>query len=161
VGSAGSSTLIEHWNGSKWRIVPSPDGPSAPSTLSALTALSANDVWAVGSSDSATLVEHWNGTTWSVVQSPNGDLPESYLAGVAGLSTNDVWAVGGSYDPISGIGPAISLHWDGSNWTRMATPNPDPDYDFLAGVTRVPTAQTIWAVGGAGGKTLALRTGTP
>jgi hypothetical protein len=161
VGGAGKSTLVEHWDGSKWRVVPSPNGSSGSSVLSAVTALSANDVWAVGSTESGTLTEHWNGTSWSVVPSPNGDLPESYLGGVAGFSANDVWAVGASYDPISGSGPTLSLHWDGSSWTRMATPSPDPDYDFLVGITRVPAAQTIWAVGGAGGKTLALRTGPP
>jgi hypothetical protein len=161
VGNAGNSTLVEHWNGMRWRIVPSPNG-SGPSALAAVTAISANDIWAVGASEEGgTLTEHWNGTAWSVVPSPDGDLPESYLSGVAALAGNDVWAVGASYDPISGGGPTLSLHWDGSKWVRAVTPSPDPDYDFLGGATRVPGAQTIWAVGGAGGKTLALRAGQP
>ena len=44
--SDGTKTLIQHWDGAAWTIVPSPNA-DAPSTLAAVDALSANDAWAV------------------------------------------------------------------------------------------------------------------
>ncbi|HLJ81535.1 MAG TPA: hypothetical protein VKT52_08625, partial [Ktedonobacterales bacterium] len=40
-------TLIEHWNGTSWSIVPSPNPPSAYSEveLDGVFALAANNVW--------------------------------------------------------------------------------------------------------------------
>jgi hypothetical protein len=44
-----SDTLIEHWNGSKWSIVPGPN-PSALNVnyLTSVAAISTNNIWAVG-----------------------------------------------------------------------------------------------------------------
>jgi len=47
VPGLGITTLIEHWNGSAWSIVPSPT-PGAYPTLNAVAARSASDVYAVG-----------------------------------------------------------------------------------------------------------------
>src|SRR5438067_13841077 len=41
-------TLIEHWNGASWRVVPSPNVPSFNNVLSGVAAVSGKDVWAVG-----------------------------------------------------------------------------------------------------------------
>jgi hypothetical protein len=43
-----TQTLIEHWNGTKWSIFPSPT-PGTNGGLSAVAASSAHNVWAVGS----------------------------------------------------------------------------------------------------------------
>jgi hypothetical protein len=54
--ATGFRTLIEHWNGSQWSVVPSPN-PGAPSTdndLSGLAVISASNAWAVGRSSTAT-----------------------------------------------------------------------------------------------------------
>src|SRR5450432_2106573 len=71
-----SRNLIEHWNGTQWSIVRSPNAGPTVNILTAVAVVSANDVWAAGYSSSnttySTLVEHWNGTKWSVVPSPNG-----------------------------------------------------------------------------------------
>lgn len=159
VGGAGNSTLVEHWNGTSWKIVPSPDGPSGPSALRSVAAASKNDVWAVGSSGDETLIEHWNGSSWSVVPSPNGDLDETELTGVAALSGRNAWAVGASYDSISGSGPAISLRWNGTAWTPVATPNPDPGYDWLSAIAAVPSTHVVWAAGSAGDRTMTITAG--
>jgi hypothetical protein len=47
VPGLGITTLIEHWNGSAWSIVPSPT-PGAYPALNAVAARSASDVYAVG-----------------------------------------------------------------------------------------------------------------
>jgi len=41
-------TLTEHWNGTAWSVVASPNVGSANNTLLAVAAVSTTDVWAVG-----------------------------------------------------------------------------------------------------------------
>ena len=68
--AAGSvqQTLIEHWNGTSWSVVSSPNPGSSP-VLSGVAATSATNAWAVGNSGfNQTLVRAWNGTKWSVVE---------------------------------------------------------------------------------------------
>ena len=48
------STLIEHWNGSRWSVVPSPNPSSSVNMINAVAAVSANDVWAVGTAPTPT-----------------------------------------------------------------------------------------------------------
>ena len=67
-------TLIEHWDGTMWSIIPSPNsGPTADDVLDGVAAISTNNVWAVGSSMNTgstpgqSLIEHWDGVQWSVV----------------------------------------------------------------------------------------------
>ena len=43
-----AKTLVEHWNGSEWTVVPTPN-PYPADGLYGIAAVSANDVWAVGS----------------------------------------------------------------------------------------------------------------
>jgi hypothetical protein len=53
VGHATPGPLIQHWDGSSWQVVPSPDLGLAPEQLASLTdvsALSTDDAWAVGRS---------------------------------------------------------------------------------------------------------------
>jgi len=98
----GPETVIEHWDGTSWTIVASPNIPSsnATSILNGIAAVSANDIWAVGdftdSSGTHTLTEHWDGTSWSIIPSPNGTGAASALGGVAATSSGTVVAVGAS-----------------------------------------------------------------
>src|SRR2546428_452359 len=69
-------TLIEHWNGTSWAIVASPNASTTGNNvLSAVACASASECWAVGShvngNVSQTLLEQWNGTSWAIVASPN------------------------------------------------------------------------------------------
>src|SRR4051812_20260516 len=86
---------MEHWNGTSWSVVSSPNvGYYVNNELRSVAAESANDVWAVGYTDNGTLIEHWNGTSWLVVSSPNVGMYENYLYGIGGASGNSMWAVG-------------------------------------------------------------------
>ncbi|HLJ35922.1 MAG TPA: hypothetical protein VKU38_19850, partial [Ktedonobacteraceae bacterium] len=64
--------LIEHWDGSSWKVVASPTFEHG-GQFDGIAATSANDIWAVGygSKQLLTLIEHWNGSTWTIVKSPN------------------------------------------------------------------------------------------
>jgi len=44
------TTLTEHWNGTKWSLVPSVNPTNTADTLLAVTTVTANDAWAVGHS---------------------------------------------------------------------------------------------------------------
>lgn len=105
----GIHTLIEHWDGQQWSIVPSPDGKTGANALNELqsvAAVSAQNVWAVGytglsqNQDGGTtvgsqsaLVEHWDGHAWSVVQLP-ASFHASLLSKVVASPNGDVWALG-------------------------------------------------------------------
>jgi hypothetical protein len=146
-------TLILHWNGKKWAVVPSPSPTSSFNVLFSVGAVSASDVWAVGNRSSSsdpnthrTMIQHWNGTKWSVVSSPNQGTDSNALGSVTIISAKDIWAVGDYYN---GSFPYLTLteHWNGTNWAVVASPNVGTDENTLLSVTGVPETQNVWAVG--------------
>src|SRR5215831_14596055 len=46
--SGGRQALTEHWNGSSWTVLPSPDPGTVDSVLTSVHVVSAANVWAVG-----------------------------------------------------------------------------------------------------------------
>ena len=137
-------TLTEHWNGSVWSRVASPNVLKGMNgdELSSVAAVSPQDVWAVGYSSAAydqALVEHWNGTRWSIVAAPD-PAPEVRLLGVTAISATDIWAVG-NYASQSDSGSLIE-HWDGSSWSVV----PNPAKGILFSIS-AHTATDIWAAG--------------
>jgi hypothetical protein len=113
--------LIEHWNGRRWSLVPSPDPGPGFVQLSGVSAVSATDVWAVGARNGHTFTAHWNGSSWQIVPSPDGARPSSRLLAVAAIAPDDVWAVG-STDGASQSDVLVE-HWDGSAWSVVAAPD--------------------------------------
>jgi hypothetical protein len=92
-------TLIEHWNGTSWKQVTSPNpGGSDGNILEAVAATSSTNAWAVGDygTKDQTLIEHWNGRAWKQATSPNpgGSSNSNILHGVAATSSTNAWAVG-------------------------------------------------------------------
>ena len=143
--SNSSQTLIEHWNGSNWSIVKSPNRASQ-NGLNGVAAVTANNIWAVGSSSNTsnsaqTLIEHWNGSTWSIVKSPSPGSGVVSLSDVAVVSTNNVWAAGSSNTSST----TLIEHWNGTGWSVVKSPNPG-SVDLLLGIAVVST-NNIWAVG--------------
>jgi hypothetical protein len=141
-------TLIEHWDGSQWTVIPSPnvDG-SFQNALTGIAVIDANDIWAVGytlTGNYQTLTEHWDGSQWSIVPSPNvGDYGNG-LSGVTALASNDVWAVGSSNNYTN----TLVLHWDGSSWGVVSTPISSVygQASSLGSISAVSPTD-IWAVG--------------
>jgi hypothetical protein len=140
-------TLVEHWDGTAWRIVASPSGAGVQAGLLSVAAVSSTDVWATGNSGSATLIEHWDGTAWTVVPSPTppGTL-DNPLAGVAIVSAHDIWAVGNSEDGTTGSPSTLTEHWDGTSWSIIASPSPGSQAG-LSGVAADRSSGQTWAVG--------------
>lgn len=141
--SSFSQTLTEHWNGTSWSVVKSPDGGS-PDELLAVTATAQNDVWAVGEDSTYTgLIEHWNGNIWSLVANPARGL-EDYLYAVSASAANDVWAVG--YTLVNTVYKTLVEHWNGSKWSIVRDLNPGIANDMLNAVDAI-SANDVWAVG--------------
>jgi hypothetical protein len=168
VGARGDRlTLIEHWNGVSWRIIPSPspapsDGyPVKNDSLWGVAAVSRNDVWAVGelglSSGFATLIEHWNGRQWTVVPSPNPAPPASgfdELFAVTAGAGHAPLAVGLRYTLTTDPRPLVE-EWNGQRW--VAQPVLPHTTAELGAVTAVSRTQ-VWAVGtNLAGQPLILR----
>jgi hypothetical protein len=152
VGGGGRDhSLIEHWNGTRWRAVPIPDPPGAD-FLHKVAVVSANDVWAVGTYapnlQTLPLAMHWNGATWSIVPVPAHPTLSTVLTDVVALASNDVWAVGSAFDPtIPSRSRTFIVHWDGRVWTRIISPDTGRfNADGFATVTAI-APNDIWAVG--------------
>ncbi len=66
-GISSFPRAIEHWNGKRWKALPSPNPPSGYlNLLWAASATSRDNIWAVGTTDyGSTLIVHWNGAAWS------------------------------------------------------------------------------------------------
>jgi hypothetical protein len=109
---AATLTLIEHFDGTSWALVPSPNvrsnSANQSNRLLGLTAKSADDIWAFGSYFAAdgsghqmTLLLHWDGISWTIVSSPSptkeGFPCDLLWTGVVS-SPGDVWILGSVHD---------------------------------------------------------------
>jgi hypothetical protein len=87
-------------------------------------------------------------------QTPNPGVYGNIIWSISALGTREAWAVGGKATQSSN--DTLALHWNGTSWTAVATPNPEvqcEDGDImwagqaLTGVSGV-SANDVWAVGG-------------
>jgi hypothetical protein len=159
---AVSRTLIEHWDGRRWTIVPSPNVRSGHGAtndiLFSISGSRPDDVWAVGSWGSLArgyggggdhaLALHWNGQRWALSATPALS-HRTLLSGVL-AQAGGAWAVGDH-----GLQPdqqTLAERWDGTHWTVV----PSPSGFALAAVSTSADGET-WAVGSNGKHTLAAR----
>ena len=144
-------TLIEHWNGTSWHVIASPNPKAFSTALFGIAALSATNIWSMGVAvdlhgSSKTLIEHWNGTQWSIVSTPDPGAYSDGLGSVAALSSNDIWSVGSFSSTKFGLSQTLTEHWDGKQWNVVPSPNIGTLGDGLESVTAI-SPQDIWAVG--------------
>ena len=141
-GDGEELTLAEHWNGSKWKVVPTPNPYSGSiqdaDELYGVQALSSSDVWAVGDAESPThkiygLVERWDGSTWSTAPAPRG------VTSSISLTSDSLGWVAGSF------GPKPAARWNGTSWKPQPTPLGSNGW-FYDVLTQSKTS--AWAVGG-------------
>lgn len=142
-------TLAEHWNGSTWRAVPTPDPGRAGDHLYAVDAVGPDDVWAVGQRlgtwPDTGLVEHWDGTRWTVVTLPGDPGASELLDGVAVAADGTVYAVGEADNTADGGQPLVEAYVNGT-WHRASIRFPHGSrWSVLTGVAVVNG--TAYAVG--------------
>src|SRR5437764_1321166 len=64
-------------------------------------------------------------SAWTLVATPNpaGAGANNFLFDVAARSRTDAWAVG-EFASLGAVDETLALHWDGSRWAHVTTPNP-------------------------------------
>ncbi|HYS39249.1 MAG TPA: hypothetical protein VEO01_26840, partial [Pseudonocardiaceae bacterium] len=133
------STLVEHFDGHRWTVVPSPNPGAAGDHLYGVAAASADDVWAVGQRSDKPLVEHWDGRRWTVVGVPGVGV----LDAVA-VQGNDVWAVGQTDDAAHQAHPLV-LRRVGTDWTAAIPAGIGAPFSNVTGVA--VAGGTAWLAG--------------
>jgi len=142
--------FAEHFDGSRWTVVPVPAPGSGATYLRGVNGSSSTDVWAVGyqttrSGAQQSLIEHYDGHAWSIIPSPNPTSFAVYLSSIASAGPNNVWAAGYYLDD-AGVYRTLAERWDGSSWTIVATPNAGNGDNALNGLAATGS-NDIWAVG--------------
>lgn len=134
---ATNAPIAEHWNGSAWRIVPT---PARLGSLAAVEALSSTDVWAVGEdfTTGGPLFEHWNGSAWRVFPVPNPfPAVETSVVDVERVpGTGRLWAVG----------EGVAFQFAHGTWTFSQMPG----FAAVDSLT-IPAQRDVWAVGSSAG----------
>jgi hypothetical protein len=163
--SGVNRTLIEVWNGTSWKVVPSPNNGTGPNVLSGVACPTSTFCVAVGDLQKGgidrTLIEMWNGSVWKAASTPNHSKLGNSLSAVSCTSASSCTAVGASVD-VDHFSRTLVESWDGSSWKLVASPNNGTSGNALTGVA-CPSASACYAVGtlgagkdGQGGKPATL-----
>jgi len=125
-----------------WSPMPMPG--AAGNGLASVSASSTMDVWAVWKA-----VYHWNGIAWTQVPAPgygHADpmgYADTLLAAVAAVAPGNAWIVGNT--SFLGTPQTLVEHWDGSQWSVIASPVITGGSGFEA--VAALNANDAWAVG--------------
>jgi len=156
-------TLAERWNGTAWRIQPTPNPPGAQGAAldggvactgpSACTAVGAR--YDSAGNPVATLAERWDGVTWHIVPSPS-PAGGGELRAVSCAAPSACTAVG-----TSNSGTTLAERWNGTRWRIQPTPNPAAGFQIALDGVACPARRFCTAVGDYGvngtGLTLGLQ----
>jgi hypothetical protein len=153
VGSEGTSTsvksVIEHWNGSKWTRMASPNAATGSNNLTSLAVLSSSNIWASGEGEAYnSVLLHYNGATWSIVHTN-----PARIKALASVSSSEIFDVG--YQPSNSIEQSYAEKYNGSSWMHQITPNAGSDQVELEGAAAV-SANEVFAVGAHGNGTTTI-----
>ncbi|HXY44892.1 MAG TPA: hypothetical protein VEH29_11950 [Acidimicrobiales bacterium] len=132
-----TAPFAEHWNGSKWELLPFVEPFGYDGGLNAVACPSVESCMAVGSFETTdgnlqNLAEYWNGSKWSAQRTIDVSGSDSELLGVACTSAASCTAVGHDGE----VQVTFAEHWNGTDWTVQSTPNPvgmsTPSLDAVA-----------------------------
>jgi hypothetical protein len=127
------SPVIEHWDGTRWRVQPSPNptGAHGETGLDSVAVLSGNSALAVGSAwgshGAIPLLERWDGVHWTAVPSRLREgVTDPTLIAVAAVGPRYAWAVGEATLQPKSQDKHITLieKWNGTSLQQVPSPNP-------------------------------------
>jgi hypothetical protein len=141
--TGGYRPLVEHWNGSGWKLMTAPSITGRTPSLLAVDCWSDTNCVAVGYSNDKQDPEQpaqrfavrWDGTRWSIVATTQN----AVLDAVSCPSATKCYAAGYNTPNYAGV----VERWNGSTWSVMATP---PGAVFLYGIS-CATPAACMAVG--------------
>jgi hypothetical protein len=140
-GQPGSLNLAAHWNGKTWTVVPTPNlgnSVSQADVPTGVTAISTDNVWASGVEFTGCLAASARGGSRLAVGGRGPVLPLALRLRPGGQRRLP-GATGQCLVP-------YVLHWDGTAWSLIKTPDPGAFGTALEGITAL-SASDIWAVG--------------
>jgi hypothetical protein len=160
--NARDETLLR--NGGEWSQLVTPDPVATPtgagSRLVTLACGSPGSCWGggyYGASAPRLTTENqilrWHGTKWTKAETPDSGGTTArainYVIGSACSSARNCWAVG-TYENTAQADVNQALHWNGSDWSLVTTPDPaglgKSAVNVLISVS-CTSAATCWAVG--------------
>jgi len=146
--------VFAHWNGTRWTTTTTADGSQDGTGVAGITCISSSECWAVGSrndgsdGNSQTLTERWNGTRWSIVKTPDvSTSSDDRLASVTCTSGSNCWAVGSELGYDGPPTPALTEHWNGSNWSIAPSAQVSKKSDYFLNSVTCTDADDCWSVG--------------
>ncbi|HEY1388163.1 MAG TPA: hypothetical protein VGF38_06425, partial [Ktedonobacterales bacterium] len=134
-GSSEDPGYVLHYANGRWTQV---RNTPLKAGITAIKMLSPTDGWAIGNR-----VYHYNGISWREVSLPVA----TQFNAIAAVSPTDIWIAGDGMWSGAPDGNVTILHYDGSAWTRQATPRLS-DYFSIASLSMVSPNEG-WAVGSA------------
>jgi hypothetical protein len=118
--SGRQKTLIEHWDGTAWSLMSSPNVHGKANVLFGVTATASDAAWSVGRTGSnRMLIERWNGSRWSI-EAIDGRT-RGWLNDIDASPSGRVFAVGKVTSPRSYH--AVVLERSMSAWSHMDVPH--------------------------------------
>lgn len=137
-------TLTLHFNGRRWRHIPSPNLNDQPHILNAVHGASRNDAWAVGYHyGDVPIAMHWDGTRWRFSSLPG--FGRGSNADLRGVSAYDGRAIAVGYVSTRQEGyEALVLEWDRTAWIQHDM-DPFPDSTYLEDVEHAPNGKVFAA----------------
>jgi hypothetical protein len=142
--NSSDSLLVRHWNGKTF------DSPLRNAISSqvfdvgqAVLSLSPTQTWVVANgltNQNPLRIIYLHGSAQTIYPSPS--IHGEVVNAMAAITPNDIWAVGSS-GPLT---DTFTMHWNGKNWQRIASPNIAHKYSSLWGVCAY-AADDVWAVG--------------
>ena len=144
-------TLIERWDGTAWRVVPSPNTSAGESNiLYDVSCTPAGVCWAVGYALGLTawqpLALRWDGAAWTIVPMPGtSTVLDHFITGVTCPSPTSCLAVGFYND--GSVYRTLALRWDGAQWAVVPSANTAADQENRLARLSCVSATDCWAVG--------------
>lgn len=135
-GFLTTRTVIEHWNGSSWKLVRSPNPDQFQNELTHVAAGRDGSLFATGHTSTGSLLVHRAHGRWHVVDVPRpAGFGSVFLEGLAVRTRDNVWLAGYGQRASDGQARPLVAHWDGTAWSVQRAPNLPPQ-SFLNDIAR-------------------------
>lgn len=144
-------TLIEHFDGQRWSIVPSPDPGTTGNVLYAVRALGARAAWATGEENGngpldRALILSWDGNKWETVNAPADPRASTRLLSLASDRAGNVYAAGEAENDFRRTAALSETTNAGRRWSLERTPQVGKSDNHFYGMA-ADAGGARWAVG--------------
>lgn len=152
----GARLVDDQW---EMHFVPLYDGVQnqqmARYRANAVAGASADDVWLggeveqIGEGPQGAVLVHWNGSEWNWADIwPLLQSNISEILDIVAIASDDVWAVGHEtvVEGTTTRRVAALLHWNGTQWSRIAAPD-EPDRNITLRTVSARSSSDIYAAG--------------